>query len=91
MIGEKSLSRNYSFAEVEYWWKWQEFENKNPQHPFAYAKAAAITYRAAIDAIRKDRPLVKWRPKGGVGVAYIHPNCSSKTEEKVSKWFKPNR
>lgn len=69
------------------WWRDASFEKNNPQHPFAYAKSVAVTYSAAVDAIRKERPLVKWSPKGSVGFAYIHPDCSSETEEKVKGWL----
>lgn len=87
-IGAKSETRNYTFEMIEVAWRQKSFEQDNPQHPFAYAKAAAITYMSAVAAIKKDKPLVRWSPPGAVGEAYIHPNCSSKTEEKIANLLK---
>jgi hypothetical protein len=87
-IGEKSDTMDITFTQAQQWWNDKTFEERNGQHPFAYAKAVAITYSSAVEAMKKDRELVKWRPKGGVGTAFIHPDCSSKTEEQVSGWFK---
>ena len=69
------------------WWRDASFERNNPQHPFAYAKSASITYSAAVEAIRAERPLIRWKPSGSVGFAYIHPDCSSETEKKVGNWL----
>ena len=69
------------------WWRDASFERNNPQHPFAYAKSASLTYSSAVSAIRAERPLVKWKPKGSIGFAYIHPDCSSKTEQQVGDWL----
>jgi len=84
-IGERSLSRGYEYAHARTWWMDKAFEGHNPQHPFAYAKAVAITYNSAVDAIVRDRPLVRWSPKGSHGVAYIHPDCSTETEEIIAR------
>ena len=88
IISDRSETYPYSFKEIETWWRDETFEGRNPQHPYAYAKAVAITYLAAIDAIKKDRPLVKWKPDGCVGKAFIHPDCDSETEEKISNMLK---
>lgn len=87
-ISERSVSMGYTHAEAMHWWNDAKFTENNNQHPFAYAKAVAITYRAAVDAIKRERPLVKWSPPGSIGFAYIHPDCSTKTEEKVGGWLK---
>lgn len=90
-IGERSVTRPYlSYEQILAWWNDSGFEAKNPQHEFAYAKATAITYEAAMRAICSDRPLVKWSPEGAIGSAYIHPDCNSATEEKVGNWLKGN-
>ena len=76
-----------SYDSVISFWRDASFERNNPQHPFAYAKSASITYSAAVEAIRAERPLIRWKPSGSVGFAYIHPDCSSKTEQKVGNWL----
>jgi len=83
-ISERSTTRGYEYSHARAWWLDKTFEQHNGQHPFAYAKAVAITYAAAVDAIIHDRPLVKWSPKGSIGTAYIHPDCSSETEEIIA-------
>jgi len=80
-------SNGTDYETAKAWWLDKSFEAKNPHHDFAYAKSVSITYASAVEAIRKDRSLVKWKPKGGVGFAYIHPECSSQTEEKVAGWL----
>lgn len=87
-LSDKSQTFPYTLREITAWWHDKDFERQNGQHPFAYAKAAAKTYDAAIRAIKTDRPLVRWQPKGSVGMAFIHPDCSKQTEEKVAGWLK---
>lgn len=84
---EKTQFDGSTYEAAISWWRDASFEKNNPQHPFAYAKSASITYSAAVEAIRKERPLIKWSPKGATGFAYIHPDCSSVTEKKVSGWL----
>jgi hypothetical protein len=87
-IGPRSVTRDYTFAMIDLAWKQNAFEANNPQHPFAYAKAVAITYMSAIKGIKKDKPLVRWSPDGSVGEAYIHPDCSSETEAEIASCLK---
>lgn len=90
MFGISSISetRGYKYTDCKAWWIDRRFIGKNPQHPFSYAKACVTTYRSAVDAVLNDRPLVRWSPKGSNGFAYIHPDCSTETEEKVHGWLK---
>lgn len=87
-IGQKSETRGYTYAEASAWWVTKGFEERNGQHPFAYAKSVAINYGSAVKALHQDRPLVKWRPKGSIGTGLIHPDCSSETEAKMNEWLK---
>lgn len=84
-VADWSTSFGYTWADALRWWRDETFERDNGQHPFAYAKAAAVTYRAAIDAIKKERPLVRWQPKDAIGWTYIHPDCPKETEEYFAK------
>lgn len=84
----RSSTYGYEYGQARSWWIDKTFESKNGQHPFAYAKSAVLNYKAAVEAIVRDRPLVRWQPPGSIGVAHIHPNCSSETESIVSKWLK---
>lgn len=89
-IGERSDTFGYEYGQARAWWLDKSFEEKNGQHPFAYAKAVALTYTNAVAAVLSDRPLVMWRPKGSYGVSFIHPDCSKETEEKVAGWLNPD-
>ena len=88
-IGERSETYGYDYGQTRAWWLDKTFEETNGQHPFAYAKAVSLTYSNAVAAVISDRPLVMWRPKGSYGTAFIHPDCSSKTEEQVAGWLNP--
>lgn len=84
---ERSTTLPWTWEQVHGWWRDENFTAANGQHVFAYVKAAVVTYAAALASIHHDRPLVKWSPPGSVGFAYIHPDCSSETEEKVAGWL----
>lgn len=90
-IGATSETRGYTFEQARAWWLDKAFIELNNQHPFAYAKAAALNYHGAISAMVKDRALVEWRPPGSIGKAYIHPDCGSETEQQISARLFPEK
>lgn len=87
-ISRTSETYGYEYAQARAWWLDKAFEERNGQHPFAYAKAVSVTYRNAVDALIRDRPLVEWKPKGSYGKALIHPDCSAATEQEVASWLR---
>ncbi len=86
-IGD-SFGFPYTREDICRWWGEDGFVKANPQHPFAYAKAAMTTYENSIAAMRDAKSLVKWKPKGSTGTAWINPNCSVDTEGQVAGWLK---
>lgn len=85
VLSDASSTYGYTWAQIDAWWKDKTFEQNNGQHPFAYAKAAAINYTSSIKAIHSERPLVRWQPKGSIGICFIHPDCSSETEARFAR------
>jgi hypothetical protein len=85
---EASTTKPWTHQQVQEWWNDKGFCRDNPQHTFAYIKAALVTYVSAVGAIRRDKPLVRWSPPGSTGFAYIHPDCSQQTEGLVAGWLR---
>ena len=73
------------FAPLDIAWNDNRFHETNPQHPFAYVKAALWNYRHLVSAIKTDKPMVEI--SRGESFAYLHPDCSSKTEAEILSQF----
>lgn len=84
-MGEVSNCGKYKTADLIVFWRDTNFHINNPNHPFAYVKAALWNHKVIIDAVKKDRPLVAIRK--GDSIAYLHPDCSSETERKILTQF----
>lgn len=80
-IGGASNCGKFTTEALVIAWRDSQFHVKNPQHPFAYVKAALWNRKVIVDAIKKDRPLVQIRK--GEQIAFLHPDCSSETEAKI--------
>jgi hypothetical protein len=84
-IGEVSNCGKYKTAELIIFWRDSQFHVRNPNHPFAYVKAALWNHKMIVDAVKKDRKLVMIRK--GDSIAFLHPDCSSDTERKILTQF----
>jgi hypothetical protein len=84
-LGAVSNCGKYKTAELIVFWRDRNFHVNNPQHPFAYVKAAMWNHKVIVDAVKRDRPLVAIRK--GESIAFLHPDCSSETERKVLSQF----
>jgi hypothetical protein len=81
-----NLSRSGAqYAALNIAWNDSQFHITNPQHPFSYIKAALWNHRFLVTAIKQDKPLVEI--SRGESFAYLHPDCSSITEEKILSQF----
>lgn len=77
--------KGHPFAPLEIAWNDNRFHEVNPQHPFAYVKAALWNYQFLVNAIKRDKPLVDI--SRGESFAYLHPDCSARTEEQILSQF----
>lgn len=84
-MGEQSNCGKYKASELIFFWRDSSFHVSNPQHPFAFVKAALWNHKVLVDAVKKDRSLVQIRK--GDSVAFLHPDCSSETERKILTRF----
>ena len=84
-MGEVSNCGKYKTADLIVFWRDSTFHVNNPNHPFAYVKAALWNHKVLVDAVKNDRPLVCIRK--GDSIAFLHPDCSSTTERKILTRF----
>ena len=78
-IGPGTMDGKYKTEEVIAWWRDDCFVMRNPDHPFAYIKAALQNHTSLVDAIHGIRPLAQIVE--GQSVALIHVDAPAKTEE----------
>lgn len=84
-MGETSSCGKYRTKDLIVFWRDSKFHENNPDHPFAYIKAALWNHKMLVEAVKGDKPLVKIRR--GNSIAYLHPDCSSETERKILTRF----
>jgi len=73
------------YSAMETAWNDNRYHNNNPQQAFAYVKAALWNYQHLVAAIKNDKPLVDI--SRGESFAYLHPDCSSRTEQEILSQF----
>jgi hypothetical protein len=84
-MSEFSNCGKYKTRDLIMFWRDSNFHNHNPDHPFAYIKAALWNHKMLVEAVKEDKPLVEIRK--GNSIAYLHPDCSSETERKILSRF----
>lgn len=84
-LGKVSNCGKYTLEQLTAAWRDQNFHKTNPQHPFAFVKAALWNHKVLVEALKTDKPLVQ--VKRGESIALLHPDCSARTEEKILTRF----
>ena len=84
-VGTVSNCGRYKVEQLLVAWRDVKFHETNPQHPFAFVKAALWNHKVIVDAVKRDRPLVQIRK--GESIAFLHPDCSAETERKILTQF----
>lgn len=84
-ISDVSNCGKYKTSDLIVFWRDSQFHVRNPQHPFAFVKAALWNHKMLVEAVKQDRALIQIRK--GDSIAFLHPDCSAETERKILSQF----